>query len=164
MAMEKALRFLADADRSLEECSLCLMCEVIVSEAQAAEHNRSIVDAKAAIGFLRDKLTNAHDEVCGHLQQAQIQFMQDRPVPSWSTGFSGNSIRPELDLATLAFRVGMDGDRSANGNDAIGTRDETAVAVIDNQDDDAATVKEGSDDGHSYAGTVVIGGLRRDSE
>ena len=32
------------------------------------------------------------------------------------------------------------------------------------QDDDDATVKEASDDGHSYAGTVVRGGLRRDSE
>ena len=32
------------------------------------------------------------------------------------------------------------------------------------RDDDAATVKEISDDGHSYDGTVVRGGLRRDSE
>ena len=32
------------------------------------------------------------------------------------------------------------------------------------QDDDDATVKEASDDGHSYAGTVVRGGLRGDSE
>ena len=31
-------------------------------------------------------------------------------------------------------------------------------------DDDATTVKEGSDDGHSYAGTAVRGGLRGDSE
>ena len=31
-------------------------------------------------------------------------------------------------------------------------------------DDDADTVKEVSDDGHSYDGTVVRGGLRRDSE
>ena len=31
-------------------------------------------------------------------------------------------------------------------------------------DDDAATVKEISEDGHSYDGTIVRGGLRRDSE
>ena len=31
-------------------------------------------------------------------------------------------------------------------------------------DDDDATVKEVSDDGHSYAGTIVRGGLRGDSE
>ena len=31
-------------------------------------------------------------------------------------------------------------------------------------DDDDATVKEASDDGHSYAGTVVRGRLRVDSE
>ena len=32
------------------------------------------------------------------------------------------------------------------------------------QDDDDAAVKEAFDDGHSYAGTVVRGGLRGDSE
>ena len=32
------------------------------------------------------------------------------------------------------------------------------------RDDDAATIKEISDDGHSYDGTIVRGGLRRDSE
>ena len=31
-------------------------------------------------------------------------------------------------------------------------------------DDDDATVKVASDDGHSYAGTIVRGGLRGDSE
>ena len=31
-------------------------------------------------------------------------------------------------------------------------------------DDDDATVKEASDDGHSYAGTIVRGRLRVDSE
>ena len=34
----------------------------------------------------------------------------------------------------------------------------------DDDDDDDVTVKEASDDGHSYAGTVVRGGLRGDSE
>ena len=32
------------------------------------------------------------------------------------------------------------------------------------RDDDAATIKAVSDDGHSYDGKVVRGGLRRDSE
>ena len=45
VAMERALGFLADAERALEDCSSCLARDVIVAEAQAAEHNRSIVSA-----------------------------------------------------------------------------------------------------------------------
>ena len=36
--------------------------------------------------------------------------------------------------------------------------------VLALRDDDAATIKEFSDDGHSYDGIVVRGGLGRDSE
>ena len=49
VAMERALGFLADAERALEDCASCLASDVIVSEAQAAEHNRSIVDARNAL-------------------------------------------------------------------------------------------------------------------
>ena len=49
VAMERALCFLADAERTLEDCSSCLARDVIVSEAQAAEHNRSIVSARDAL-------------------------------------------------------------------------------------------------------------------
>ena len=49
VAMERALGFLADAERALEDCSSCLARDVIVSEAQAAEHNRSIVSARDAL-------------------------------------------------------------------------------------------------------------------
>ena len=45
VAMERALGFLADAERALDDCSSCLARDVIVSEAQATEHNRSIVCA-----------------------------------------------------------------------------------------------------------------------
>ena len=38
VGMERALGSLADAERSLEDCSSCLVRDVIVSEAQAAEH------------------------------------------------------------------------------------------------------------------------------
>ena len=37
MAMERALVYLADAERALEDCASCLVRDVIVSEAQAAE-------------------------------------------------------------------------------------------------------------------------------
>ena len=63
VAMEKALRHLAEAERSLEECSSCLVRDVIVSEAQAADHNRSIVDAKNAFFALREQLTKSHQDV-----------------------------------------------------------------------------------------------------
>ena len=53
VAMERALGFLADAERALEDCSSCLARDVIVSEAQAAEHNRSIVNARNALHALR---------------------------------------------------------------------------------------------------------------
>ena len=43
VAMERALGFLADAERALDDCSSCLARDVIVSEAQATEHNRSTV-------------------------------------------------------------------------------------------------------------------------
>ena len=70
VVMEKAWRHLADSERSLEECSSCLARDVIVSEAQA-EHNGSIVDAKNALSALREQLTQSHEEVSGHLQEAQ---------------------------------------------------------------------------------------------
>ena len=38
-----------EADRLIDECSACLLREVVVSEAQAKDHNRSILDAKKAI-------------------------------------------------------------------------------------------------------------------
>ena len=49
VAMERALGHLADAERALEDCSSCLVRDVIVSEAQAAEHNRSILSARDAL-------------------------------------------------------------------------------------------------------------------
>ena len=55
VAMERALSFLADAERSIDDCASCLARDVIVSEAQAAEHNRSIVCARNAWHALRGK-------------------------------------------------------------------------------------------------------------
>ena len=69
VAMERAWGFLADAERTLEDCSSCLARDVIVSEAQAAEHNRSIVNARNALYALRRQIRGSgeHDEVCSHL-------------------------------------------------------------------------------------------------
>ena len=53
MAMERALGFLADAERSIDDGSSCLARDVIVCEAQAAEHNRSSVNARNALHALR---------------------------------------------------------------------------------------------------------------
>ena len=80
--MGRALDLLADSEQSLDECSSCFLRAVIVSEAQAVEHNRSIVDAKAAIGVLRENLQRSQEEVRRHLQQAQIRFLENRSL-SW---------------------------------------------------------------------------------
>ena len=199
VAMEKALRHLAEAERSLEECSSCLVRDVIVSEAQAAEHNRSIGDAKTALLALREQLTQSHEEVSGHLQEAQLRFLQTKPLISLATGYTGYreiSERKELDLSTLVYRTYE--TNNANWEDSVGDADATqtmigasssisqqldghltAVNIEDSadsnlqvnsslevalRDDDAATIKAVSDDGHSYDGTVVRGGLKRDSE
>ena len=101
VAMDKALSHLAEAERSLEDCSTCLVRDVIVSEAQAAEHNRSIVDAKIALSALRGQIKQDHEEVCRHLQESQLRFLQTKPLISLATGYTGCldiSERQELDL------------------------------------------------------------------
>ena len=75
VAMERALGFLADAERALDDCSSCLARDVIVSEAQATEHNRSIVSAKDALFALRRQIRGEHEEVCRHLHEAQLRFL-----------------------------------------------------------------------------------------
>ena len=86
VAMEKALSFLADAERSIDDCASCLARDVIVSEAQAAEHNRSIVDARNALHALRGQLQSEHGEVCRHLRDAQMVFIQSKPLITLATG------------------------------------------------------------------------------
>ena len=88
VAMERALGFLADAERALEDCSSCLVRNVIVSEAQAAEHNRSIVSARDALSALRGQIRSEHEEVCRHLQDAQLQFLQSKPLITLATGYT----------------------------------------------------------------------------
>ena len=46
-AISESMTLLADADRMIDECSACLLREVIVSEAQAVDHNRSIEEARS---------------------------------------------------------------------------------------------------------------------
>ena len=124
VAMEKALRHLEEADRSLDECSSSLVRDVIVSEAQAAEHNRSIVGAKIALLALREGLTRSHEEVSGHLQEAQLRFLQSKPLISLATGYTGISERQELDLSTLEYRQSgaSSAPRDASANDAAGNQ------------------------------------------
>ena len=88
VAMERALGFLADAERALEDCSSCLARDVIVSKAQAAEHNRSIVSARDALFALRGQIRGEHEEVCRHLQEAQLRFLQSKPLISLATAYT----------------------------------------------------------------------------
>ena len=105
MAMERALGFLADAERALEDCSSCLARDVIVSEAQAAEHNRSIVNARNALHALRGQIRSEHGEVCRHLRDAQMAFLQSKPLISLATGYTGcdSNMEREHDLSALVY-------------------------------------------------------------
>ena len=199
VAMERALGFLADAERALEDCSSCLARDVIVSEAQAAEHNRSIVNARNALYALRGQISGEHDEVCSHLRNAQMAFLQTKPLISLATGYTGcdTDIGRELDLSAIIYEP--DGNENAQAEDlgvpessqgtlllaSSSSRSQRMVVQTDAgfiedshgsdrlvnssldsalHDDECETVKGLSEDGHSYAGTVVRGVLRGDSE
>ena len=133
---------------------------------------------KAAIGVLCENSQKSQEEGSGHLQQAQIRFLENRPLMSLATGYTGDTGKQELDLSTLVFReadaehefpddeeehwnviAGESGAVSSVGHEQSASRSVAALG-----DDDKSTVKELSEDGHSYDGTVVRGGLRRDSE
>ena len=107
VAMERALGFLADAEGSLEDCSSCLARDVIVSEAQAAEHNRRIVDARNALHALRRQIQSEHGEVCSHLRDAQMAFLQSKPLISLATGYTvgESNVERELDLSAFCLRT-----------------------------------------------------------
>ena len=198
VAMERALSFLADAERSIDDCASCLARDVIVSEAQAAEHNRSMVCARNALHALRGQIQREHGEVCRHLRDAQMVFLQSKPLISLATGYteSESNAERELDLSGFAYeldesRCGGIEDKTGCGsapiqlphassssalqlmavqpNVGIDDDDRHSLEVFSSldsavHDDECDTVKGLSDDGHSYAGTVVRGVLRGDSE
>ena len=114
VVMERALGFLADAERALEDCASCLASDVIVSEAQAAEHNRSIVDARNALHALRGQIRSEHGEVCRHLRDAQLSFLQSKPLISLATGYTGCNahLERELDLSALIYEPAASETRS----------------------------------------------------
>ena len=198
MAMERALSFLADAERSIDDCSSCLARDVIVSEAQAAEHNRSIVNARNALHALRGQIQSEHGEVCRHLRDAQMVFLQSKPLITLATGYteSESNAERELDLSGFAYEPDESQndrieDETGRGsapiqwpcvssssalqqmavqpNEGMYEDDRRSLEVFSSldsalHDDECETVKGLSDDGHSYAGTVVRGVLRGDSE
>ena len=200
MAMQRALGFLADAEGSLEDLSSCLARDVIVSEAQAAEHSRRIVDARNALNALRRQILCEHEEVCRHLRDAQMSFLQSKPLICMATGYTAgeSNVERELDLSGLVYAPnessaqsaqseGVEGQGLAHTRHIAGSSSSRSrrmdvlsnagnfedgrgsVEVASSQtsalrDDECDTVKGLSDDGHSYAGTVVRGVLRGDSE
>ena len=198
MAMERGLSFLADAERSIDDCASCLARDVIVSEAQAAEHNRSIVCARNALHALRRQIQCEHGEVCRHLRDAQMVFLQSKPLISLATGYteSESNAERELHLSGFAYEPieslnARISDETVGGaaeirqpsvasssavqqmavqlNEGIYDDDRRSLEVFSSLDSavhdaECETVKGLSDDGHSYAGTVVRGVLRGDSE
>ena len=65
------------------------MRDVIVSETEAAEHNRSFVDAMNALSALRGQVEQDDEEVCRHLHDAQLRFLQSKQLISLATGYTG---------------------------------------------------------------------------
>ena len=196
VAMERALSHLADAESAIDDCASCLARDVIVSEAQAADHNRSIVCARNALLALKGQLQAEHGLVCRHLRDAQMSFLHAKPLISLATGYTGSVDNEDrdLDLSGLAYvpcensdlPIDEAADRVAEGqvqapaassaapyvnrihegNFEAETRNEDALTSISSaiRDDECDTVKGLSEDGHSYAGTVVRGVLRGLSE
>ena len=105
MAMERALSHLADAESAIDDCASCLARDVIVSEAQAADHNRSIVCARNALLALKGQLQAEHGLVCRHLRDAQMSFLHAKPLISLATGYTGSVVNEDrdLDLSGLAY-------------------------------------------------------------
>ena len=197
VAMERALSYLADAESSIDDCASCLARDVIVSEAQAADHNRSIVCARNALRALRGQLQTEHGEVCRHLRDAQMVFLQSKPLISLATGYTesvGNGER-DLDLSGFAYApienedapiddpvdvvaegrlvhafasssAALHVDQINEGNFEVDRRSDEAFSSLGSavRDDECDTVKGLSEDGHSYAGTVVRGVLRGQSD
>ena len=62
------------------------------------------MDAKNALSALREGVTRSHEEVSGHFQEAQLRFLQTKPLISLATGYTRISERQELDLSTLEYR------------------------------------------------------------
>ena len=164
---------------------------------QAAEHNRSIVDARNALHALRRQIQSEHGEVCSHLRDAQMAFLQSKPLISLATGYTVGESNVERELDLSAFVYEPNESQFAQSEDADGLvlaqtqrpcvssssrsqqmvvqsdagdeNDRGCVDVFSSldsalHDDECDTVKGLSDDGHSYAGTVVRGVLRGDSE
>ena len=159
------------------------------------------MSARDALHALREQIRSEHEEVCRHLQDAQLRFLQSKPLLSLATGYTGCDTTPEreLDLSALVYEP-IESD-SARSNDvgvpalSQGTQIPTASSASSRSqqmvvqsgadsiedtrergrqvnssldaapyDDDEETVRAYSDDGHSYAGTIVRGVLRGDSE
>ena len=195
----RALGFLADAERALEDRSSCLARDVIVSEAQATEHNRSFVNARNALYALSGQISGEHEDVCRHLRDAQMTFLQSKPLISFATGYTGCDTNFERELALSALLYERNESEDVQSEEvgpavAQGTQMpfvssssrsqqrelQTDSGSIEDahrsvrqvnsslnsalHDDDNETVNGFSDDGHSYAGTIVRGVLRGDSE
>ena len=159
------------------------------------------MSARDALLALMGQIRREHDEVCRHLQDAQLRFLQSKPLITLATGYTGCESTPKraLDLSTLVYKP-VDSDTAfseASAGHAGGTQ-MTQMLMADSSsrsqrmvvqpdagfigdtdegnrqvnssldsalhDDDDETVKDFSEDGHSYAGTVVRGVLRGDSE
>ena len=136
-------------------------------------------------------------EVCSHLRDAQMAFLQSKPLISMATGYTvgESNVERELDLSGFVYApnessvqsesvdgLGVAHTRLPGGSSSSRSHQMVGLSNAGNfddgrgsvefgssqnsalRDDECDTVKGLSDDGHSYAGTVVRGVLRGDSE
>ena len=157
------------------------------------------MSAKDALLALRRQIRGEHEEVCRHLQEAQLRFLQSKPLISLATGYTGcdTTFERDLDFSALVYapfesdpwgadeaedhgssqrRILPTASSSSRSQQMVVQSDASFVedtGGVDPQvnsspdlahDDDVETVRAYSDDGHSYAGTIVRGVLRGDSE
>ena len=73
------------------------------------------MSARDALLALRGQIRREHEEVCRHLQDAQLRFLQSKPLINLATGYTGCDTTPEreLDLSALVYeRIGSEAARS----------------------------------------------------
>ena len=112
-------------------------------------------DGESSVGRELDLSAFLYESTASEVAQSEnvdgLDFAQETQQPFASSSSGSQQMAVQLDAESL--------------EDARGSAQEVN-SVLDSalHDDDSETVKGFSDDGHSYAGTVVRGVLRGDSE
>ena len=63
------------------------------------------MDARNALHALRRQIQSEHGEVCSHLRDAQMAFLQSKPLISLASGYTvgESNVERELDLSAFVY-------------------------------------------------------------